>query len=232
MPDEITLLKAELREIRWQKQEVKLLDKVVPVQFNPESLKVAYANQSSGGDQRGGAAIQFVGAGTTKLSFDLWFDATVPQPDGRRVDDVRRLTQDIIYFMRPRKTAKKGQFTPPGVRFLWGTFLFDGVMDSINESLEFFSEEAKPLRARVSVGLSQQEIQFQFGQQQSRGLPTTGTPATEPMEQVREGDTVHDVAARRGAVEKWLEMARANGIENSRLPETGAFLITPTTQEN
>ena len=35
------------------------------MQFNPETLTVTYTNQSAGGDQRGGSALQFVGKGTT-----------------------------------------------------------------------------------------------------------------------------------------------------------------------
>ena len=50
------------------------------VQFNPETLKVSFANQiqtpSGAGDQSGTPARQFVGAGTTKLALQLWFDVT------------------------------------------------------------------------------------------------------------------------------------------------------------
>ena len=155
------------------------------VQFNPESLKLAFANQiqnnspSSGGggaaagggigagagggagagDQGSGtSARQFVGAGTTKLSVQLWFDANGGN-DGQRVDDVRKLTQKVIYFIRPKPLKSDAtKFVPPGVRFAWGSFSFDGLIDSIEESIEFFSPEGKPLRASISLGLSQQTI--------------------------------------------------------------------------
>ena len=71
MPEPIKLLKAELREISWDdQQQVQEGDpeKTVQVQFNPETLKVNFSNQKAGGDQRGGSAVQFVGAGSTKLS--------------------------------------------------------------------------------------------------------------------------------------------------------------------
>ena len=88
--------------------------KKVTVQFNPDSLKLAFANQvqnnnpsssassgaggsgGSSGDQGSGTSgRQFVGAGTTKLTVQLWFDANATV-DGQRVDDVRRLTQDVM----------------------------------------------------------------------------------------------------------------------------------------
>ena len=59
MPQPQKLAKALLQEITWnENQEVRELERKVNVQFNPETLKVSYANQSSGGDQRGGSATQ------------------------------------------------------------------------------------------------------------------------------------------------------------------------------
>jgi hypothetical protein len=223
MPQPRTLQKAELQAITWEGDQVVELDKKVTVQFNPESLKVAFANQTSGGDQSGGAATQFVAQGTTKLAFDLWFDVTAPQPDGREEDDVRRLTQDVVYFMRPNEELEGA---PPGVRFLWGTFLFEGVMDSVNETLEFFSEDGRPLRAGVTVNLSQQEIQFKFGEPLSPGLGTTPSPGSTPQETARAGDSVQDIAAREGRPEDWQDIALANGIENPRQVPAGTPLRT------
>src|SRR5688572_16472621 len=179
MPQPETLLKAQFQRIKWDKnQRTELVGDPVPVQFNPETLKVSYSNQKAGGDQRGGSAIQFVGAGTTKLSFDLWFDVTAAPVDqgaggggqSQPVTDVRRLTKQINDFIVPEETGNKDKFLPKAVRFLWGTFLFDGIMESMNENLEFFSEDGKPLRASVSVTLTQQEIQFEFGNQTAPGL--------------------------------------------------------------
>jgi Contractile injection system tube protein len=76
----------------------------VTVQFNPDSLKVSFANQlvqSQGGDQVSGpSGRQFVGAGTTKLALTLWFDVTAMTENP--VDDVRRLTSKVIFFMTPQ----------------------------------------------------------------------------------------------------------------------------------
>src|SRR5437016_193238 len=59
----------------------------VPVQFNPETLKVTFANQvvppksEGSGDQSDTSRIQYVGKGTSKLSVQLWFDVTSDPPD-------------------------------------------------------------------------------------------------------------------------------------------------------
>src|SRR5262245_48833072 len=187
MPDATKLAKAQLLELDEQFQNV-IHDsgedsKAVTVQFNPETLKVSFANQiqtpSGAGDQRGTPARQFVGAGTTKLSLQLWFDVTAPMPEGETAeDDVRKLTQKVAYFITPVQEGT--QFVPPAVRFLWGSFQFDGLMDSLEESLEFFSSDGRPLRASMSLSLSQQKItEFTFRPVSGAGGPET--PGTRPL---------------------------------------------------
>ena len=223
------LLKARLEEISWNKEK-QVIDGAhkVPVQFNPDSLKVNLSNQTSGGDQRGGSAIQFVGAGTTKLSFDLWFDVTNPEHNQRQVkgfipDDVRLLTEEVAFFMKPNPSGDK--FIPPGVRFIWGRFLFEGIMESLNEEVSYFSEDGRPLRAKLSVSLTRQDIKFEAGKQTANAAKsgaTSGTPP--PKQQSKQDDTVSDLAAAAGDAEKWPAVAAANGIENPRQLAPGTVL--------
>lgn len=229
MPTPSNLTKAELQEIRWNEDgtiDNQFVGKNVEVQLNPQSLKVSFANQKSGGDQSGGSAIQYVGQGTTSLSFDLWFDVTVlTQEGGTPPDDVRKLTQDIVYFITPKQEDQQAdnQYIPPGVRFVWGTFLFEGVADSVNETLEFFSEDGRPLRASISLKLSKQEIQFQFGEGSGAGGGPS-TPGTQPQEPAREGDSVQQMASRAGRPNDWKSIAAANNIENPRRLTAGILV--------
>src|SRR5690606_13133911 len=190
------LVKARLEEISWdEKQQIIEGSHRVPVQFNPDSLKLTLSNQTSGGDQRGGSAIQFVGAGTTKLTFDLWFDVTNPEFNQRQVkgfipDDVRLLTEEVAYFMKPKPSDKKDKFIPPGVRFIWGRFLFEGIMESLNEEVSYFSEDGRPLRAKLSVSLTRQEIQFKAGTQTANVAPSGAASAGTPRKQAKQNDTL------------------------------------------
>jgi Contractile injection system tube protein len=43
----------------------------------------------------------------------------------------------------------------PLIRLVWGSFLFEGVISSYSETLEYWSPEGVPLRAKVSVTLQQ-----------------------------------------------------------------------------
>src|SRR6188474_1870041 len=130
------LAKAQLIELDADFKNEKPSGQKVSVQFNPETLKVTFANQivqPQGGDQAAGnAGRQFVGAGTTKLALQLWFDVTAMEKDA--VDDVRRLTQKVVFFMTPQKAdADPKKLAPPGIRFQWGSFLFDGMVEGLEE---------------------------------------------------------------------------------------------------
>lgn len=203
------------------------------VQFNPETLKVSFANQvqqpSGGGEQRGPPAQQFVGAGTTKLAVQLWFDVT-GQPEGQSsaVDDVRKLTQKVAFFMKPEKKGDK--YLPPAVRFLWGSFKFDGIMESLEESLELFSAEGLPLRASVSFNLSQQSITaYTFEPTKAPPAsparsPSGKPPGEAPMTPTPSGMSLQQLAAAIGKAGDWQSIASANGIENPRRMAPGQLV--------
>jgi Contractile injection system tube protein len=234
MPDPAHLAKAELHEMKSDFTDEEPNGHQVKVQLNPETLKVSFSNQvvtpSGGGSQTGTPKMQFVGAGTTKLSVQLWFDVNAPlTEDEEQVDDVRRLTQKVAYFITPVQDKKdKNKFIPPAVRFLWGSFQFDGIMDSLEESLEFFSNEGRPLRASVTFNLSQQKIQkFAFGKADvppgggGLGGAAAGTAHLTPTPA---GSTLQGMAANAGQGANWQNIATANGIENPRLLQPGQLV--------
>jgi hypothetical protein len=207
------LAKAQLIELEQDFKNEKSGGQKIKVQFNPDTLKVTFANQlvqPQGGDQAAGSTgRQFVGAGTTKLALTLWFDVTamIDNP----VDDVRRLTTQVIFFMTPQKDKKDPKkLVPPGVRFSWGSFLFDGMVDGLEESLEFFSPDGKPLRASVALTLSQQKILVSAFK--DSGKPSG--PGQQPLSAAKSGDTVQSLTAAGGKGGDWQSVAAANGIED------------------
>jgi hypothetical protein len=212
--------------------------KSVRVQFNPDSLKLSFANQiqnnassntggtsagrAGSGDQSAGTqGRQFIGAGTTKLSVQLWFDAGTAG-----VDDVRKLSQEVIYFIKGKKAqSDASKFLPPGLRFSWGSFNFKGLVDSIEETIDYFAADGKPLRSTISMALSQQTIlisDFGTGGGAAPGLPQA--PGTLPMTPAAAGSTLQGLAASVGSGLPWQTIARANGIENPRQLQAGQLL--------
>jgi hypothetical protein len=229
MPESVQLAKAELRQLDADfKNEIKP-EHNAKVQFNPETLKVSFANQiatpDGAGDQKGTPARQFVGAGTTKLTLQLWFDVTAEVPAGvEKVADVRKLTQKVAYFITPTPEGKN--FVPPAVRFIWGSFQFDGLMESLEESLEFFSPDGIPLRASMSLSLTQQKITvFSFAKDAGAPPPGAGeSRGTRPLTAAPAGSTLQGLAAARGRGNDWQAIATANNIENPRLLQPGQLI--------
>lgn len=203
------------------------------VQFNPETLKLTFSNQVAGGNQAGGSSIQFNSKGKTKLAFDLFFDVTDPKiaskfakpskPDSTA--DVRKISDMVLSYMQtePNSEGEETRYVPSGVRFTWGSFRFDGVMDSVSETLDFFSADGVPLRSTVSVSLTKQDVDTQFGDANvdNQGEPQ---PGTKPTPAAQQNDSVSDVVGRQGNPEKWHGDALANKIENSRDIPTGTPL--------
>lgn len=219
--------KAFLQELKSDLKTPKDKEKFLEVQFNPESLKLSFANQiqtdqKSSDNKSGTAGSQFVGLGSTKLSVQLWFDVTAAEKEEHKVTDVRRLTQQVIDLMTPKEQTQGDpkQFVPPGVRFQWGSFIFDGIIESIEESVEFFSWEGEAQRAQMTLGLSQQQIlNIKF-----EGDGKRKSPGAKQLTATPEGSTIQGLAASAGRGGDWQGIAAANNIENPRLPETGRML--------
>lgn len=198
------------------------------VQFNPASLKVNFTNQKSGGEQPGGAPTQFIGQGTTKLTMELFFDVTGPvvnsQGNSRDLADVRTLTADIAHFLKGSTAVpdQENAFVPPGIRFNWGNFLFDGTLDSMDETLDFFSEDGRALRSTVAISISKQEISIYRPEEGGTGGgPPTGTQAMSPAQS---GDSVQKMAGKKGKADQWKSIAAANDIENPRHIPAGTLI--------
>lgn len=241
----MTLQKARLIELNPDLKDEKSGGKNISVQFNPETLKVAFSNQikqpanSAGGGARNSstpARDQFVGAGTTKLTLQLWFDVSGPLPvddngqpvqDQKSVTNVRDLTKNVVYFMTPAGTDQD-HLLPPSVEFRWGTFSFKGLFDSLDETLEFFSEDGVPLRASMNISMTQQSINGMTASKDNKPPPGAGGgktgsnpsgpggPGTSPMAQAPAGKSLQALAASTGRGGNWQAIAEANGIENPR----------------
>jgi hypothetical protein len=224
MPQPQTLAKAQLIEVIMDSTgTVTGTGKTVPVQFNPQTLKLNYANQWGSGDQAQGSSTQFVGTSTTKLSLELWFDVTLPVPDGMPDPggDVRKMTQLVTYFMTVQNpTGPQNTRVPPSMKFQWGSFLFNGTMDTMDETIDLFSPDGLPLRSNVSISITKHDLLFEFAQ---AGGPQSPAVGTSPLATANAGDSLSQMAAKAG-VSNWQGVALANGIANPRLLQAGTMI--------
>lgn len=122
----------------------------ITVQFNPASVQLELSN-SLENQGRDPTRRQLVTASTGRLSLELQFDTTVSGAS------VRDLTLPIKRLLRPdaADTASTLAVVPPRTSFEWGSFSFSGIVESYRETLDFWSAEGVPLRALVSLSLTQ-----------------------------------------------------------------------------
>jgi phage tail-like protein len=73
------------------------------------------------------------GTPESRLSAELWFEST---------RDVRALTEPVAGLVRAS-----------AVRFQWGPLRFDGRLESVEETLDLFAPDGRPLRARLALCL-------------------------------------------------------------------------------
>jgi hypothetical protein len=120
----------------------------IEVHFNPASLRYNVTNtlaRTGSGD----SVKQFVSQATGKLAMELVFDTT------NTGEDVRSHTSRIEAFMR----VTEGN-VPPIVQFDWGSYRFQGMLESYSETLDFFAPSGVPLRATVNISLANQDKVF------------------------------------------------------------------------
>ncbi len=233
--------KATLVEVRWNEQQGQYdrVDggKVIPVHFNPESLKVAYANENRGGNQPSGGGAQYVGNQSSTLTVELLFDTTEPRGDSSDQapnNDVRAIVQAVSHFIKPveanqqQSGGNSANRVPSLISFEWGTFLFRGTVESMDETLDYFSEEGVPMRATVNLTIKNQDIRFDFG---PRGAASDALapgndplPGSRPLQQARPGESLQQMAGRAGRSGDWKAIAAANGIDDPLRLQAGALI--------
>jgi len=221
--DPLHLKKAVLYEVKWPKGSQGVPQKVpgadVTVQFNPQTLKLTYANENKSAGQPAGSASQYVGYGTTKLAVELLFDTSQTETD------VRYWSAKVGYFLgakdQPNQNNKK---VPPGICFEWGTFSFAGVVDSMQETLDYFSESGKPLRATIALGISRLDIVFPKNLPKPGAATPAGQPGTTKLTPTPKGKSVPQLAGDNGNSANWKSVAAANNIDDPLHLPAGALL--------
>lgn len=230
---------------------------IVVAQFNPQSLQVTYHSTGTDGSNvvdkkahSSGAPKQQTGS-IAEVSFDLLFDTT---EDG---SDVRQTTLTLAGMMRPDIQARENLGKPapnvPRVRFSWGTFIFYGQIQSMSETLDFFSESGVPLRSTVKITMTEEPLERIDTKQLGSALASAGIGfsasvgasagasagvgfsasaslsagigiGTAPLTLAQAGDSLQALAGRAGLNASWKAIATANNIDNPRLIPPGTPL--------
>lgn len=149
----------------------------IPFDFNPETLTFKVSTgQARDSARQGRQQTQNVAASQATLSFECIFDSTRPRDsDGAnslsspvKDRDVRKRTKAIADLLQDVDPGKAS--VPRRVRFLWGEFLFDGVVSQHQETFDYFSADGVPLRSKVALTLTEKEFRYLVTAQQAAPL--------------------------------------------------------------
>lgn len=151
----MTLQKAKLTPLDNSNNPVK--ERAVEVHFNPQSLRLSRQTTSTTGAQSSDAqssqqtAALHVTGYSASLSVELLFDTT------QTGEDVLNTTLKIAEMVAGRRQEANTDATR--VQFQWGTFIYNGAIRSMDETIDLFSEEGKPLRSTVSLSLAEVQLE-------------------------------------------------------------------------
>ena len=213
--------------------------RAVKVQFNPTSLKVSLASTLNENARSGQSrSAQFVDKSSSNLTVELIFDTTLAGPEVQDAEgkkrpewtessDVRVLTGKIAdRFMKTTRVGSRLR-SPSRCSFRWGAFRFIGIMESFDETLDFFSPTGIPLRSTVALKLSESRYQFSSEAASAAARDTPKLSSTgNAGDGSGDGSSVND--ANKEAKKKdrdWRNTALFNGIESPRLPNVPTLAV-------
>lgn len=115
-------------------------------QFNPSTLRTTYTNQFGDDPPNGHARVT-----TAKLDVELIFDTT---------DTGVSVYQQLFALEElTRSKAQKDKDKPDGkvpvVEFWWAIKIFQGVIESLTHTIDYWSYDGVPLRATVQLSLKE-----------------------------------------------------------------------------
>ncbi len=182
-----------------------------PVMFNPSSLKVSYTNKVQTDEAGGGSKSdpkQSPQSTTAKLETELVFDTTEEGVD---------VTKYAGQITRLAVVPKSDKVDPPkNVLFSWGTYAFQGVIESATTTFDFWSAEGLPLRCTVALTITSLDG---IGSRLADGSDKVKLSyATAPMN----GALSTAIATLCGDPNAGRALASANGLESMRMGDGDA----------
>jgi nucleoid-associated protein YgaU len=198
----------------------------IEFQFNPRELSLTKTAKWSRQAQKGAKKSdvpQFTGAEPSKLSLEMFLDASDTQDD--RV--VRTVEQLFACCVPTDESHQKKKGSPPWVVFHWGALTgFTAYVSSVSVKYTLFTPGGVPIRGTATVNI--EEI---AGEQQGQN-PTSGGLAARRVHTVVSGDTLPAIAWREyGDPTLWRPIAERNGIDDPMRLPAGTTLLVPAAEE-
>ena len=213
-------------------------DKKIYVLYNPESYVQERTTQYSEGTGVGSNApsIQFVHGTTETLKMELFFDTFNAGAEAGGIADRAKLgaASKLVSAIKPdvrTYTAKiydlliidKSKHVPPLLRIEWSSLQFTGHLVSCTQRFTKFNEAGTPVRATLNVAFKEYTELSKISEMTPKESPDTAKYRT-----VSSGDSLWQLSGKEyGECSSWRVIARANGIENPRLLDSGGMVKLP-----
>lgn len=197
------------------------------VQYNPKDFKVdkSLTWEESKTQGKSGNSLQFQKGAPMTASFDLLFDTTADGMSNVQTTWVNSLLAFTNSEVSPSsgEAAELSKKRPHALKFTWGNFTMDCVIESVNVTYLMFSSSGDAVRARTTVKLKEwkpPESGFSAGSGQTS---TRGEKIK--LVQASGGQTLSQVAAANGS--DMRTVAAANGETNPMAETTGRTYVIP-----
>lgn len=196
------------------------------VLINPESYQMEYKIEYNSEQGQGASSAQ-LGYKHTKpeeISFEFLFDATGTVQTGNIfVPPKPDITEDLQRF-KDMLTAYEGEIHQPRyLKLIWGAMLFKGRMSTLQIQFKLFKPDGRPIRA-VAKASFKGSVEENF----RVALENAQSPDVTHSRMVMAGDTLPMMCYNiYGDSKYYLEVAKANGLDNFRQLKAGDELFFP-----
>lgn len=195
------------------------------VQYNPKEFKfdkpVSWKEHD---DQGQTSTLEFQKVSPATIQVDLVFDTTKDNSDVRE-----EWVNKLLELTNPESTPSDGEAAelkkqrPTRVLFNWGSFIFVGVIESVNATYVMFASNGNPIRAKVTVKMKEWTPKSDYASSgDSEGYDST--PVV--LVQVSGGQTLSSVASQYGTTAQ--QIGEDNGIDDLMGDYSGSSVVVRT----
>ncbi len=197
---------------------------VLPCQFNPQSFSVRRSVSWHGRHTpfKNSPEMSYHGSHAATCELDLFFDTSDTG------SDVRAYTNQLLMMTMKGGGGPLTTLTvskPPRILFAWGKFeLFTAVITELDINYVLFLGDGTPIRARVHVELTQNDLD------DNSKPPQNPTSRTDPRKTriVQVGERLDNIANEEyGHPSYWRMLAEANNLNHVEALKAGQILIIP-----
>jgi nucleoid-associated protein YgaU len=197
----------------------------ITVLFNPERLVFSKSANWAKQDPKDhdNPELQFNNSEPRTLSLDLLFDtydtASLTKTDVR--DRTKKITKLII--------VDSDKHRPPVCRLAWGSVgvFFQGVLERLEQQFILFTEDGKPVRAKLGCTFKEWRTNYEDLRQQN--LQSSDMAKTRVL---KRGESLSSIAAEEYCNPGlWRPIAIENGIDDPRALTPGMILLIPAVPE-